>query len=37
MRILKQVNEARRDRVYCATGLLRILEEPARLTSWEKR
>jgi Fic family protein len=37
MRIVKQVNEAKRDRVYCATGLLKILEEPARLTSWEKR
>lgn len=29
--ILKQVNQARRDRVYCATALLKILEEPARL------
>jgi ribosomal protein S25 len=29
--ILKQVNEARRDRVYCAVPLLKILEEPARL------
>jgi Fic family protein len=29
--ILKQVNEAKRDRVYCATALLKILEEPARL------
>ena len=29
--ILKQVNEAKRDRVYCALPLLRILEEPARL------
>ena len=29
--ILKQVNQARRDRVYCALPLLKILEEPARL------
>ena len=29
--ILKQVNQAKRDRVYCATALLKILEEPARL------
>jgi hypothetical protein len=29
--VLKQVNKARRDRVYCATTLLRILEESARL------
>ncbi len=27
--IVKQVNEAKRDRVYCATALLKILEEPA--------
>ncbi len=29
--IMKQVNRAKRDRVYCATTLLKILEEPARL------
>src|SRR5438093_5124925 len=29
--ILKQVNQAKRDRVYCAVPLLKILEEPARL------
>ena len=29
--ILKQVNRVRRDRVYCAVPLLKILEEPARL------
>jgi Fic family protein len=29
--IIKQVGEAKRDRVYCATALLEILEEPARL------
>ncbi|MBI2561021.1 MAG: Fic family protein [candidate division NC10 bacterium] len=34
-RVLKQVNESKRDRVYCATGLLRILEEPARLNPEE--
>ena len=30
--VLKQVNDAKRDRVYCAAALLKILEEPARLT-----
>ena len=30
-RIVKRVGEAKRDRVYCATALLEILEEPARL------
>jgi Fic family protein len=30
-RIVKQVGDAKRDRVYCATALLEILEEPARL------
>ena len=33
--ILKQANEAKRDRVYCATALLKILEEPARLVPIE--
>jgi Fic family protein len=33
--ILKQVNQARRDRVYCAAALLKILEEPARLEPTE--
>jgi len=32
MGIVKQTNEARRDRVYCARTLLAILEEPAELT-----
>ena len=31
LRIMRQVNEAKRDRVYCATALLNILEEPAQL------
>jgi len=31
-RILEQVGEAKRDRVYCAKALLEILEEPARLS-----
>jgi Fic family protein len=31
LKIVRQVNEARRDRVYCATGLLKILEEPAKV------
>jgi len=35
--IVKQVNEAKRDRVYCATTLLKILEEPANLVTWETR
>jgi Fic family protein len=30
-RIVKRVGDAKRDRVYCATALLDILEEPARL------
>lgn len=32
LRVLKEVNEAKRDRVYCAKAILDILEEPARLT-----
>ena len=35
--ILKLVNKAKRDRVYCATSVLKILEEPARLTPPERR
>jgi Fic family protein len=31
--IVTQVSEGKRDRVYCATALLKILEEPAQLTS----
>lgn len=31
LRIVKQVGEARRDRVFCAQALLDILDEPARL------
>ena len=31
LRIVKQVGDARRDRVYCAQALLDILEEPPRL------
>jgi len=30
--IIIQINDARRDRVFCAQALLDILEEPARLT-----
>ena len=30
-RIVKRVGDAKRDRVYCATALLDILEEPARI------
>lgn len=32
LKVLKEVSEAKRDRVYCATAILDILEEPARLT-----
>jgi len=35
-RILKQVNESRRDRVYCAKALLDILDEPADVIQAEK-
>jgi Fic family protein len=34
--VLKRVGQAKRDRVYCATALLKILEEPARLTPVEE-
>ena len=34
--VAQQTDEAKRDRVYCATGLLRILEEPAMLASKER-
>jgi len=32
LKILRQVNEAQRDRLFCATAILDILEEPANLT-----
>jgi Fic family protein len=32
LKILKQVNKAERDRLFCATAVLDILEEPANLT-----
>ena len=32
LQIVKQVGDAKRDRVYCANALLDILEEPAQLT-----
>lgn len=32
LNMLKEVSEAKRDRVYCAKAILDILEEPARLT-----
>ena len=36
--IVKRVSDAKRDRVYCANALLKILDEPAnlRLTAGEK-
>jgi len=35
--IVKQVGNAKRNRVYCATALLNILEEPARLKPADER
>jgi Fic family protein len=35
--IVKRVGDAKRDRVYCATALLDILEEPARLKPTDNR
>lgn len=32
--IVKEVSKGKRDRVYCATAILNILEEPARLEDW---
>ena len=36
-KIVSRVGEARRNRVYCATALLAILEEPPRLASHRGR
>src|SRR5271166_316984 len=36
-RIVKRMGDAKRDRVYCATALLDILEEPARLKPAENK
>jgi len=36
MKIVRQANEAKRDRVYCAAGLLQILEEPAKVATKER-
>ena len=35
MKVLREISEAKRDRVYCAKVILDILEEPARLTPVE--
>lgn len=35
--ILQQVGDAKRDRVYCAKKIMKILEEPARLTQMARR
>ncbi len=35
MKVLREISEAKRDRVYCAKVILDILEEPARLTPAE--
>lgn len=32
LKILRQVNKAERDRLFCATAILDILDEPANLT-----
>jgi ribosomal protein S25 len=29
--IIKQINSSKRDKIYCATEILRILEEPTKL------
>jgi ribosomal protein S25 len=31
--IVKEVRQTRRDRVYCAQGILDVLEQPARLVA----
>jgi len=36
LKIVRQANEAKRDRVYCAAGLLQILEEPAKVATKER-
>ena len=36
LKIVRQANEAKRDRVYCAAGLLAILEEPAKVSAKER-
>ncbi|MBI4610218.1 MAG: Fic family protein [Candidatus Rokubacteria bacterium] len=36
LRIVTEISQAKRDRVYCAKALLDILEEPARLTPLEE-
>src|SRR3990170_3856251 len=35
LKIVRQANEVKRDRVYCATRLLKILEEPAKVAAKE--
>jgi len=34
--IVREISEAKRDRVYCPKSILAILEEPARLTPAEQ-
>jgi len=36
LEIVREISQAKRDRVYCAKAILDILEEPARLTTLEK-
>ena len=36
LKIVRQANETKRDRVYCAAGLLQILEEPAKVATKER-
>lgn len=33
--IVKEISKGKRDRVYCATAILNIFEEPARLEGWD--
>jgi DNA-binding transcriptional regulator YhcF (GntR family) len=35
LKIVRQANEAKRDRAYCAARLLEILEEPAKVSAKE--
>src|SRR5213593_3050123 len=36
MSVLEQISRGKRDRVYCASAILEILEEPARLTTTQQ-
>jgi predicted HTH transcriptional regulator len=34
MKIIKQINNSKRDKIYCATEILAILEEPTRISEY---